>query len=281
MMNSGSALLRKGLAPGGGVLAVTLAGWCGEHSASRSAHRVATQTVEKVAGQSHLLSASRRCFSSATTQTSGTTAKTAKPAATKSPTFVQWYEGHLEKNPILTKSVTGSILWGVGDAVAQVVPQVSSAEASPKGFTYDWMRTGRAVTFGGIIHAPTSHVHFNFLEWMTVRSGLQGLQIPVFKTIMEQFVYWSWISNSMYHAAMGFMQGMGPSQIYDRIADVLMDTQKAQWAFWIPVQLLNFNFVPVRHQLNVVLVTSIVWTALLSMWYPPIVEEHPEDVKPE
>ena len=62
---------------------------------------------------------------------------------------------------------------------------------------------------------------------------------------------------------------MTPSQIYDRIADVLWETQKAQWVFWIPVQLLNFQFVPVRHQLNVVLLTSIVWTALLSAWYPP------------
>jgi len=66
---------------------------------------------------------------------------------------------------------------------------------------------------------------------------------------------------------------MTPSEIYDRIADVLWETQKAQWVFWIPVQLLNFRFVPVRHQLNVVLVTSIVWTALLSAWYPPQNEE--------
>ena len=35
------------------------------------------------------------------------------------------------------------------------------------------------------------------------------------------------------------------------------------------MQLLNFQFVPVRHQLNVVLLTSVVWTALLSAWYPP------------
>ena len=68
---------------------------------------------------------------------------------------------------------------------------------------------------------------------------------------------------------MGAMLGMTPQQIYDRIADVLWETQKAQWVFWIPVQLLNFQFVPVRHQLNVVLVTSVVWTALLSYWYPP------------
>lgn len=68
---------------------------------------------------------------------------------------------------------------------------------------------------------------------------------------------------------MGAMQGQSPSQIYNRISDVLWDTQKAQWVFWIPVQLLNFRYVPVRHQLNVVLVTSVAWTALLSAWFPP------------
>ena len=33
----------------------------------------------------------------------------------------------------------------------------------------------------------------------------------------------------MYHAAMGAMQGQGPQEIYDRICDLLMDMQKAQW----------------------------------------------------
>jgi Mpv17 / PMP22 family len=74
------------------------------------------------------------------------------------------------------------------------------------------------------------------------------------------------------------MQGMNTSEVIQRIDDVLWDTQKAQWAFWIPIQLLNFQFIPVRHQLNVVLLTSIVWTALLSAWYPPVDED--DDVKP-
>jgi protein Mpv17 len=198
--------------------------------------------------------------------------------------------------------VTGSFLWGLGDAVAQF---------SSGAKEYDFPRTGRAVFFGFAIHAPSSHVHFNFLEWMTVRSGVTGLGIPVFKTVMEQvscweeeekfsmhlidqwliscfpwllqFVYWSWISNSMYHAAMGAMQGQSPQQIYDHIREVLWDMQKAQWAFWIPIQLLNFKFVPVRHQLNVVLLTSVVWTALLSMWYPPVkkVEEEAKNLSSE
>lgn len=278
MMGS-NVLMRRGLAASGGAIGVTMGGWFGEHTVSQSTARV----VSKTALERFTPRIQTTYFSTETVAAASTTTTTTAATKSASPSFVQWYEGHLERSPVLTKAVTGSILWGLGDAVAQLVPHYAfQVEGeTKKELVYDWARTGRAVTFGGIIHAPTSHLHYNFLEWMTVRAGLSGLGIPVFKTIMEQFVYWSWISNSMYHAAMGAMQGMTPDQIYDRIADVLMDTQKAQWAFWIPIQLLNFNFIPVRHQLNVVLLTSVVWTALLSMWYPPVVEETPEDVKPE
>jgi protein Mpv17 len=84
---------------------------------------------------------------------------------------------------------TGSILWGIGDAVAQLVPQISPSnneEKKDSPLEYDLPRTGRAVFFGFALHAPTSHVHFNFLEWMTNRAGVTGLGITVFKTIMEQ-----------------------------------------------------------------------------------------------
>jgi hypothetical protein len=127
----------------------------------------------------------------------------------------------------------GSILWGLGDGVAQIVPRLSEGEEVSLD-SYDLPRTGRACFFGGAIHAPTSHVHFNFLEWMTKRFAITGeFSIPIFKTVMEQFVYWSWISNSLYHGAMGAMQGHSGDQIYNRIADVLWETQKAQWVFWI------------------------------------------------
>jgi protein Mpv17 len=131
----------------------------------------------------------------------------------------------------------------------------SDGDTKKKEFHYDIPRTARAVTFGFAIHAPLSHVHYNLLEWMTVKGGFTGLSIPIFKTVMEQFVYWSWFSNSLYHGAMGAMQGKNMDEIQNRIKDVLWDTQVAQWKFWIPVQLLNFQFVPVRHQLNVVLLT--------------------------
>lgn len=206
-------------------------------------------------------------FSTTSTTATTTAAATPPPAVANSGSFLAWYEGHLQKRPVVTKMITGSFLWGLGDAVAQVVPPLANGTPLPD---YDVVRTGRAVFFGFAIHAPLSHLHFNFLEWITVRSGITGYRIPFFKAFLEQFVYWSWISNSIYFAAMGAMQGLNLQQIYDRICDVLWETQLAQWAFWIPVQLINFQFTPVRHQLNVVLLTSIAWTALLSAWYPPL-----------
>ena len=140
--------------------------------------------------------------------TTTATAAAPKPTITSLPCnnndgMLQWYEHHLKKRPVVTKAITGSILWGVGDVVAQIAPKVffdddksdekTSSSNGSKGSSsltvlnnYDYERTGRAMFFGFAIHAPLSHVHFNFLEWMTVKGGFSGLSIPVFKTIMEQ-----------------------------------------------------------------------------------------------
>ena len=75
-------------------------------------------------------------------------------------------------------------------------------------------------------------------------------------------------------------------EVADRVKDRLWPTMLAQWSFWIPVQYLNFRFTPVRHQLNVVLTTSVVWTAFLSYTFPqkeeaPSEEEFEEDLEEE
>ncbi len=101
--------------------------------------------------------------------------------------FVAWYESHLEARPVVTKMVTGGCLWGIGDAVGQIVPQWALKEENKKD--YDLPRTVRAAVFGFALHAPTSHVHFNLLEWMTQRAGIKGYAIPFFKAFMEQVCF--------------------------------------------------------------------------------------------
>ena len=91
----------------------------------------------------------------------------------------------------------------------------------------------------------------------------------------------SYFTNAYYHAVLGALQGMSVNQVYNRVHDTLWDTLKAQWAFWIPAQLINFKYVPVRHQLNFVLVVSLAWTTFLSLAFPPedtkALEEKPKE----
>lgn len=166
------------------------------------------------------------------------------------------YEAILKEQPVPTKMATGGVLWGAGDAVAQ---QTSDS--------FDMPRLSRAMAYGTIIHAPFAHVHYEFLEYFVRRFGVPKAMQAGTKLVMEQFVYWSWVSNSMYHFSMAKMEGCDVEASVQRVYDRLWPTMKAQWAFWIPVQFLNFKYVPVRHQLNVVLLTSVVWTAALSFTF--------------
>jgi hypothetical protein len=147
---------------------------------------------------------SKRVFSANSTSATSNGTANAQSSGSTSKTqggFIQWYENHLQNRPVVTKAVTGSILWGLGDVVAQVVPtmmhdaqdqtqqqqkQQQQQQLEKKEFQYDYPRTARAMFFGFGIHAPLSHLHYNFLEWMTIKGGFTGIGIPVFKTVMEQ-----------------------------------------------------------------------------------------------
>ena len=176
------------------------------------------------------------------------------------------YEAALEAQPLLTKSITSGTLYGIGDCVAQTLDQ--RREGGAKG--YDGARWLRAVAFGGLFYPIPAHIHYNFLEKLVVvRWATPVSRVPFVKMFIEQFVYWSYLSNAYYHAVLGGLQGMSFTQISDRVTSTLWDTLKAQWAFWIPAQLINFKYMPVRHQLNFVLVVSLFWTTFLSLAFPP------------
>uniref|UniRef100_A0A7S4FC16 Peroxisomal membrane protein MPV17 n=1 Tax=Chrysotila carterae TaxID=13221 RepID=A0A7S4FC16_CHRCT len=206
----------------------------------------------------------------------------AAPQPSMMRTFIGQYEAALASRPVLTKSITSGVLYGAGDALAQVIagrnkePSDSdSAGAEAKGM-FDASRWLRAVLFGGVFYPGLAHLHYNFLEHLVVvRWAVPISRVPFAKMFIEQFVYWSYFSNAYYHTVLGALQGFSPQQCYDRVASTLWDTLKAQWMFWIPAQLINFSYVPVRHQLNFVLVVSLFWTTFLSLAFPP------EPKKPE
>lgn len=54
-----------------------------------------------------------------------------------------------------------AVLFGLGDVIAQFV-------VKKEGDKFDFPRLGRAWVFGTFILGPLGHLHYNFIEWLTV-----------------------------------------------------------------------------------------------------------------
>lgn len=76
------------------------------------------------------------------------------------------YEMLLETRPLLTKSVTSGVLYGVGDWIGQTIERRNKPAGEVGQF--DAARWCRAVAYGGIFYPGLAHVHYNFLEWLVV-----------------------------------------------------------------------------------------------------------------
>ena len=55
-----------------------------------------------------------------------------------------------------------AVLFGLGDVIAQFA-------VKKEGDKFDFPRLGRAWIFGTFILGPLGHLHYNFIEWFTVR----------------------------------------------------------------------------------------------------------------
>ena len=54
-----------------------------------------------------------------------------------------------------------AVLFGLGDVIAQFV-------VKKEGEKFNFPRLGRALVFGTFILGPLGHLHYNFIEWLTV-----------------------------------------------------------------------------------------------------------------
>lgn len=97
------------------------------------------------------------------------------------------------------------------------------------------------------------------------RLGLPTRLIPLAKICTELFVYWYYFTSAMYHLSMGLMEGIGLKGTIERVRRNFWKTATASWIYWGPASLLNFTFVPLRHQLMITNVLGIGWTTWLAL----------------
>mgnify|MGYP002785227833 CR=1 FL=1 len=122
------------------------------------------------------------------------------------------------------------------------------------------LRTGRFVLLGTLWVAPATHVWYQALATRVVPGPRTRTKV-VQRLLVDQLGFAPIFCCS-------FLTGLwmleGRSDIYQSLQATGPSVIQANWALWIPAQLVNFGMVPLNYQVLFGNVVALVWNVYLS-----------------
>jgi len=187
------------------------------------------------------------------------------------------YERTLKSHPLPTKMATGATLAVCGDAIAQ-----KSASAQ-SGDEYDTRRAASFAIFdsayralqhysfpaivqhchgqllGGAVTTAMAafHLHANGGD---VTSGAAAME----QTLASQLGIVPFLYYPAFFSLTAAIQGLTPSQGLTRARDNFLPLFSRNLLFWIPVQFIQFGYVPDDLQIPFLSICGLAWTFILS-----------------
>lgn len=199
-------------------------------------------------------------------------------SSSKNTTLLQWYSSMLDKYPLLTKGITSGFIAGLGDVLCQYMNSWSE---------YDWKRTFRFGFLGSCYIAPGCHVWYNVLAKSFPLSAATAASSSTMMIVMKRvfcdqilfspvfLVGWMTVLWNLEDAMNTDSTIDGSdnnndsnseitSDYIDRMVATLPNILIANWLLWIPVQTINFKYVPTKYLVLVSNCVALIWNGYLS-----------------
>ena len=181
-----------------------------------------------------------------------------------------WYSHKLDTHPILTKCISAGIISGLGNLGAQrlmhsQLPNQSSEDGSDQcetisTFQVDYNSMGRFMFLNVVFVAPVLHFWY-----IALARAIPGTQLtPVLKRVFyDEFVFTPvYVPTLM--AILWTLEGVEPKHLPRMIREEWLTIMIFDWSVYIPVQFVNFRFVPVKFQVLVINLVGVGWNCFVS-----------------
>eukprot|EP00271_Cylindrocystis_brebissonii_P004187 TRINITY_DN15757_c0_g1_i1.p1 TRINITY_DN15757_c0_g1~~TRINITY_DN15757_c0_g1_i1.p1 ORF type:complete len:410 (-),score=23.71 TRINITY_DN15757_c0_g1_i1:1055-2284(-) len=164
------------------------------------------------------------------------------------------YSMWAEKYPYVTKGVTAALLNAMADLICQLFVE--------KTGTIDVKRLLNFASMGLFIVGPSLHIWYGLLLPRMIT--LKGSQGTIGRLLLDQVLFAPGSIVVFLAIVMG-LEGRPLTELQPKLEQVLLPTIFAQWKLWIPVQFVNFRFVPPHLQAATVSTVGLIWTVYMSL----------------
>ncbi|MFQ6639618.1 hypothetical protein Gotur_016574 [Gossypium turneri] len=165
--------------------------------------------------------------------------------------FLGWYLAKLESNPIITKSVTTSLIFAAADFTSQMITSASS---------YDSIRTLRMAGYGLLLLGPSQHLWFNLLSKALPKRDM----LTTFKKMFLGQAVFGPLVTTVFFSYNAALQGENAEEIAARLKRDLLPTLISGAMFWPNCDFVTYKFVPVHLQPLMNSSCSYIWTIYLT-----------------
>ena len=186
--------------------------------------------------------------------------------------LIGWYSHKLDTSPIMTKMLSAGLISGTGQVLSQYI--IYDPE-SGKDFQIDWMQTGRFMVLNILFVAPVLHHWYTWID-----KAVPGKEmIPVIKRVFyDEFVFTP-VYIPVIMGLLWGMEGNEPAKIPKMIGAEFWNIMLFDWCVYIPVQLVNFRYVPVKYQVLVINLCGVGWNTFICWRGSHQQNQHTNDVE--
>jgi protein Mpv17 len=194
------------------------------------------------------------------------------------------YQALLIERPLLTKSVTSSVVMTVSDALTQQLESriAATQEVSPSSSSdslsrssnpsaagrrsHNWSRSRQSMLTGLVWSGPVAHYWYQSLE-ILVKSVLRLPSNPLLQLVARialDALLFSPFTIAGFFVVATLMQGGTVGEIANKLRTRWRRALVAAWSFWPVVNVANFGMVPLPYRVLYSNVMSLLWTGYLS-----------------
>jgi protein Mpv17 len=169
------------------------------------------------------------------------------------------YSQSLEAHPILTKSCTAGLIFGLSDYLAQMIENSGETKANK---SFDWTRLVSTTLVGLLYFGPAAHYWY---EWIFRLLPGTGLASTLYKAFWGQILFGPSFTCIFFATNLIQSGDFSLKTWWNKIRNDLPGAWLAGVGYWPIVDLISYSIIPVKLIPLFVNMASLIWTVYLSL----------------